>query len=74
MRIRRTLTTLTVAAMLIAGCGHHPDEAACKHAMQAQLAQGLANPTGPAATKPKACEGLDDATLQRLATEVLSGQ
>lgn len=71
----KRMAMLAVASVLVvAGCGHRPSEAACKNAMKAQLAQGLANPDAPAATKPKACEGLDDKTLERLGNEVLEGR
>lgn len=74
----KRMAMLAVASVLVvAGCGHHPSEAACKTAMRGQLAYGFAHAGDPNAqpvTKPKACEGLDDKTLERLGNEVLEGR
>jgi hypothetical protein len=61
-------------SLLLAGCGGSPDLAACKQAMQKQLAAGIAHPGGPAGTKPKECGGVSDADLERLGKEALSEQ
>jgi hypothetical protein len=54
-----------------AGCGSEPDVAACKAAMKEQFKEATADPAGPDATRPAECDGVDDATLQRLAGEVM---
>lgn len=40
--------------------------AACAAALDAYVKQAEANPNGPSMGKPAACNGLDDATLQKL--------
>jgi hypothetical protein len=59
---------------VLTGCGGSgPSETACKQAMQASLATALAQ--GQSATpagKPAACNGLSDATLAKLAAEVIN--
>jgi len=67
-----TLLALSVALAVPACGGSKPDVAACKTAMTRQLASGIANPDRPAGTRPKACTGVDDKTLNRLAAEILA--
>jgi hypothetical protein len=45
-------------------------EAQCKQALREAFQAGLETPDGPSATPPAACVGLDEATLNRLVTEV----
>ena len=62
-----------IALAILAGCGSSgPDLAACKSAMQAQYAHALADPGAPPATRPAACKGVPDATLQKYAIEIMS--
>lgn len=46
--------------------------AACEQAMLAQVKQVEANPGGPTMTRPAACAGLDDATLNKLAEQAMA--
>jgi len=72
--MRRTITIAALLAVL-AGCGGgKPDVAACERAMRAELASGIANPDQPPGTRPPACKGVDDKTLQDLAVKILAGQ
>jgi len=68
------ITAALIIIIALAGCGGTaPSEAGCKAAMQASLASAIA--AGQAATpagKPPACNGLDDATIARLAAEVIN--
>lgn len=63
---------VTVLALTLAGCGSEPDVAACKNAMHKQYSEAKA--TGAEGTRPAACEGVDDKTLERLVGEVLQEQ
>jgi hypothetical protein len=64
---------LFFAAMLaLAGCGHGPSEAACKTAMTRDYRYALAHPDAPAATRPAACKGISDATIQKIAAEIMA--
>lgn len=70
---RTTLAVLATTALLLTGCSASPDVPACKAAMQRMWAEGMSNPDGfTTGTRPKACNGVDDATLQRLVGEVIS--
>jgi hypothetical protein len=56
--VRRTIVALVIAALMaLVGCSSEPDAAACKQAMGEDYARALANPSGPPASKPAACEG-----------------
>ncbi len=66
------LAALSITLAIPACGGSKPDVAACKAAMARQLASGIANPDQPAGTRPKACTGVDDKTLNRLAAEILA--
>lgn len=76
----KRLTILAVVGLgtllLLVGCGGSGttgNVAACKAAMTVQLANAIGNPSAPAGTKPAACNGLSDAQLQTLASQVLGG-
>jgi major membrane immunogen (membrane-anchored lipoprotein) len=74
--MRKTATAiLLTTAVLLTGCSNSdssdtPDTAACKAAMEKQLTDAI--DTGAEGTRPAACEGIDDATLKRLAGEAIS--
>lgn len=72
--LTRTLATaaLLATAVGLGGCGGEPDIAACKAAMKEQYTTATEKPDSPAATRPEACEGVDDETLQRLAGEIIA--
>lgn len=72
MRIRAAAVPLTLALLTLTACSSQPDEAGCKTAMRQQLKDATA--TGAKGSQPEACQGLDDATLQRLAGEVITEQ
>ncbi|MFE2302176.1 hypothetical protein ACFXAW_28765 [Streptomyces sp. NPDC059445] len=70
---------LLVLAAALTACGGsgaaNADPTACKAALTAEFKKGAA--AGDQATpadRPTACDGLDDKTVQRLATEVLNEQ
>jgi outer membrane murein-binding lipoprotein Lpp len=71
---RVAATAIALAVLTLAGCSTtaKPDAAACKQAMREQYQTALKNPSGPAASRPAACNGVDDSTLERLAGEVLA--
>ena len=72
-RFTALAATACAALILLAGCGGSgPPESACKKAMQKQYATALAS--GQQGTEPPECKGLSNATLQKLAGQVLSGQ
>lgn len=76
MTTRRSaaLAATALAALMVAGCGApKPDVAACKAAMKKDFATALANPEAPSATRPPACNGVDQKTLTRLVGEILAG-
>lgn len=74
-KLTGTLAALATAALTLTACGSSgPDVAACKTAMKQQFAQGLTNPSAPPPTRPAACEGVPDKTVQRLATEIMEGR
>jgi hypothetical protein len=73
--------TAVVTVLVIAGAvegvvlwqrAHTPDLAACKAALTAQYEQAAT--TGAKGSRPAACHDVDDATLQRLAGEVINEQ
>lgn len=81
MNTRTKLAALAASTLLLAGCAASParqddtakpDVAACKAAMKVQFQEGMATPGGPTGSKPQACVGVDDATLQRLVGEILA--
>lgn len=75
----RLAAVAAVLVLAVTGCGSNDkqapaptvDVAACKAAMKAQFAQATTNPDALEGTRPAACQGVDDATLQRLAGEVI---
>lgn len=74
--MKRLAGALMVFALLgAAGCGDGdggtPDVAACKAAMKKDFETATASPEAPSASRPAACKGVDDATVQRLAEEIL---
>lgn len=75
----RTTTTAAAAAILLAltGCSSDskPDIAACKTAMVKQVDQAMAaGEEAVEGTRPAACDGVDDKTLERLATEITAAK
>jgi hypothetical protein len=69
-----TLIVLLFVVYLVSSCSGPgaPDEAACRAAMSAQFDAGLANPDGPAGTRPDACEGVSDATITGIAEALIA--
>jgi hypothetical protein len=71
---------VVMAAVLTGGlgaCGGSsggPDVAGCKAAMKKDFATALSNPSAPPATRPPACKGVDNKTLERLAAELMQGK
>lgn len=62
-----------VVGFAISRPGVSPDPVACKAAMRTAYRSALAsNGTGVKAMRPGACAGVDDATVQRLADEILT--
>lgn len=77
MHTRTALSAALLVAAALTGCSSSgstvADEAACKKAMTAQYKEAAAKgDKAPEGTKPQACQGIDDKTLQKLAGEVMS--
>ncbi|MFF5445478.1 hypothetical protein [Streptomyces sp. NPDC012888] len=73
MRTHTAALALTLALLPLAACSEaEASPKACKAAMHKQYEQAKAN--GKEGSQPAACKGLDDATLQRLAGEVIQEQ
>ncbi|MFI8297299.1 hypothetical protein ACIGCZ_15300 [Streptomyces nigra] len=74
MKTRTAVCTALLALAALTGCSSNTeaDPAACKAAMEEQFAEALAS--GKEGTRPDACEGIDDKTLQQLAGEVIGDQ
>jgi hypothetical protein len=73
---RTRIAALAITAALagsLAGCGGGPSESACKAAMTRDYHYALAHPDAPAATRPAACKGISDATLQKIVSEIMAG-
>ncbi|MFF4166885.1 hypothetical protein [Streptomyces sp. NPDC001741] len=73
MRTRTTTATLLAAALLaLTGCSSTAaDPKACKAAMAKDFSKAMAaGGKAEQADRPDACDGIDDATAQRLAGEV----
>ena len=66
------LSAAVVVFVLLTGADPRPDKAACKAAMRAQFAYGMAHPDAPAGTRPSACKGVSDADLQRFTSEIMN--
>jgi len=49
-----------------------PNVAACRAAMEADYRRALETPSAPSATRPPACAGVDDATLQQIVGEIIA--
>lgn len=59
-------------ALALSGCGgNEPDLAACEDAMRDQFAEALADPNAEEGTRPAECQGVSDADLERIATEII---
>jgi hypothetical protein len=80
--MRRILAAAALGVAL-AGCGGNGDAgtpapspssgtAACKSALAEQLKTGMETPDAPSGTRPPACAGVDDTTLQRLVGEIIA--
>jgi hypothetical protein len=55
--------------------GSNADPAACKSAMTKQFTEGIAKGTAaPTGTRPAACDGVDDKTLQKYAGDLMTEQ
>jgi hypothetical protein len=72
--MRRTITAAAFLAAVLAGCSSKPDAAACEQALRANYQAAQADPNGPPMGRPAACKGVDDKTLQDIATKILAGQ
>ncbi|MFJ5893776.1 hypothetical protein [Streptomyces californicus] len=74
MRTRTTTAALIAASLLaLTACSsdEKPDAAACKTAMAKQLYQAIADgDQAEESSRPAACNGVDDKTLQRIAGEL----
>jgi len=72
----RTRTAAALAVLALAGCAsnaHTTDHlAACKAAMTRDYDYALAHPDAPPAARPAACKGVSDATLQKIAAEIMA--
>ena len=77
MNRTRIAALAVTAALALAGCAsgstHTSNVAACKAAMTRDYDYALAHPDAPAATRPAACKGVPDATLRKLAAEIMAG-
>ena len=74
-RLGTVFAALAVAAPLaLTACSSGPDVAACKAAMRQQFAQGMADPSGPPATRPAACKEVPDKTIEQIVYQIMSGQ
>jgi hypothetical protein len=74
-KIAVALTALIAIPLAACSSSHKPDVAACKDAMTKQFQQALAEGAdAKSASRPAACDGVDDKTLQRLSSEVMSEQ
>jgi hypothetical protein len=78
--VTRLAAVAVLSVALLTGCssGHDasapkPSRQACKAAMEQQFASALANPNGPSASRPAACAGLSDDTVNQITQEILSG-
>lgn len=80
---RWALWTLTAAVLAFAGFGalgyalrdDSGDPAACKAAMRADFQRAIAaGADAPTSDRPAACNGIDDATVQRYASELVTEQ
>lgn len=58
-----------VGALVVDATSREPDPAACKQAMRRQFVEGARG--GGDGARPPECEGIDDATAERLAVEVM---
>ena len=65
------LAVLTLAACS-SGSSSTADVAACKAAMTRDYHYALAHPDAPPATRPAACKGVPDATVQKLAAQIMA--
>jgi propanediol dehydratase small subunit len=70
------LCAVVLAVLLLAACSSGSSStahvAACKAAMTRDYHYALAHPDAPPAAKPAACKGVPDATLQKLAAEIMA--
>lgn len=61
-----------MALVLLAACGgSEPDLAACEEAMRAQFDAAMDDPNGEEGTRPAECDGVSDADLERIASEII---
>ncbi|MGW9595400.1 hypothetical protein ACWHLZ_34515 [Streptomyces chartreusis] len=74
MKTRTAACAALLALAALTGCNSEAkaDPTACKAAMEKQFAEALAS--GKEGTRPDACDGIDDKTLQKLAGEVVGDQ
>lgn len=72
MRRIALLLATTVSAVTLTACSTAPDVTACKAAMSQQLDDGMAaGDNATPGTRPTACNGVDDTTLNKIATDLL---
>lgn len=74
MKTRTAACAALIAIAALTSCSGDTaaDPAACKAAMEKQFDDALAS--GKEGSRPDACDGIDDKTLQKLAGEVASEQ
>ncbi|RSO09915.1 hypothetical protein DMH26_00580 [Streptomyces sp. WAC 05379] len=74
MKTRTAVCSALLALAALTGCSSNTeaDPAACKAAMEKQFAEAIAS--GKEGSRPDACDGIDDKTLQKLAGEVVGDQ
>ena len=73
----RRLAVVVLAVLAVGACSsgstHTADRvAACKAAMTRDYRYALAHPDAPPAGKPGACKGVPDATIRKLAAEIMA--
>lgn len=73
--MRRTITVASVLLLSasLTACGHKADTAACEKVMRSAYASATANPDATPASRPAACNGVPDKTLNDIASRILAG-
>ena len=71
----KTIAAIVLAVLALAACsssGSTHSVAACKAAMTRDYRYALAHPGAPPAARPAACKGVPDATIRKLAAEIIA--
>ncbi|GAA4663177.1 hypothetical protein [Streptomyces youssoufiensis] len=73
MRTALAVTAALLLGLTVTACSDdsEPSVSACKQAMQKQLQDAKDGATG---SRPSACNGVDDATLQKIAAELIGSE